>query len=117
MIGARPSVPVPDHREVGRAVELRQRSRGEERHRLGERVIGHVQQRAEDRRLAAQTDPTAMIPTCSMLEYASSRFRFHWIRMNGIATSTDSRPSVSRRPPEKSGPSAAFEIRCTRSRQ
>ena len=61
--------------------------------------------------------PTAMMPTCSMLEYASSRFRFHWIRMNGIATSTDSRPSASSRPPENSGPSAAFEIRWMRSRQ
>ena len=53
---------LPDHREVGRAVELRQRACGEERDRLGERVIGHVQQRPENRRLPAETDPDSHDP-------------------------------------------------------
>ena len=66
---------------------------------------------------APSPTPTAMMPTCSMLEYASSRFRFHWIRMNGMAMSTDSSPSASSRPPENSGPRAAFEIRWIRRMQ
>ena len=57
--------------------------------------------------------PIAMMPTCSMLEYASNRLRFHWITMNGTATSTESRPRASSRPPENSGPMAAREIRWT----
>ncbi len=61
--------------------------------------------------------PMAMMPTCSMLEYASRRFRFHWIRINGIAMSTESRPRTSRRSPEKSAPRAALEIKWTRRMQ
>ena len=47
---------------------------------------------------APSPTPTAMMPTCSMLEYASSRLRFHWIKTNGVAISTESRPSVSSKP-------------------
>ena len=60
--------------------------------------------------------PTAMMPDCSMLEYASSRFRFHWIRMNGMRRALTA-AQRQQKPPENSGPSAAFEIRWMRSRQ
>ncbi len=56
-IGVRPNVPPPISFEVGRAVELRERAGRKERDRLGERVIGHVQNRAEGARLAAEPDP------------------------------------------------------------
>ena len=46
-----------DRVEVGGAVELRERPRGEERDRLGERVVGHVEERPEGGRLPAQAEP------------------------------------------------------------
>ena len=51
-IGARVNVPVPDPVEVRRAMQLRERPGGKERHGFRQRVIGHVQERPEDPRLA-----------------------------------------------------------------
>jgi hypothetical protein len=54
-------------------VELRERSRREERDRLRKRVIRHVQQRTEDGRFMPRPMPTVHDPDVLDVEYASRR--------------------------------------------